>query len=86
MSVSRIAVARAFGVALKQARHDAAISQEELAGRTNHGQNYVSMMESGNRQPTVVVIVDLERALGLPPGELIRRTVSSLELTRRKLR
>lgn len=82
MGAKRDQVARAFGSALREARVAADVTQEELAARSKvTGQNYVSMIEAGHYQPTVVYILAFEKALSLAPGELLRRTSLILDAT-----
>lgn len=74
MAVKRSRVGKAFGIALREAREGAKITQEELAGRASYGPNYISLLETANRQPTISAILAIEEALLLPPGELVQRT------------
>jgi len=78
MAAKRNRVGNAFGLALAQARAQADISQEELGARAHYGQNYVSQVETGRRQPTISAILAFEAALELPTGELVRRTRENL--------
>jgi transcriptional regulator with XRE-family HTH domain len=68
----------AFGAALRQERAAQHLSQERLAELSNLGAIYVSNVERGLYQPTVGSVLSFERALGLQPGELVRRTGQSL--------
>jgi transcriptional regulator with XRE-family HTH domain len=61
-----------FGARLRQLRTDAALTQEELAARADLGFRYISDIERGVRNPTMVSIVKLAKALGCEPGELFR--------------
>lgn len=76
-------LAKAFGTALKAARHAQGITQEDLAEAADASVTFVSLLENGRRQPALAVIVRIERALTLPPGELVKRTVSLLGVRRR---
>src|SRR3569832_1627048 len=59
----RIQSARAFGRALKAARLERGLSQEDLAERGDFDRTYPSMLEHGRRAPTFFVILQLARAL-----------------------
>src|SRR4051812_33242834 len=59
----RIQSARAFGLALKAARLERGLSQEDLAERGDFDRTYPSMLEHGRRFPTFFVILQLARAL-----------------------
>ena len=53
-------------------RKAAGISQEELAHRARLDRTYVSGVERGVRNPTVLVLQDLAGALGVGPAELLK--------------
>lgn len=59
----RIRSARAFGLALKAARTERGLSQEDLAERVDFDRTCPSMLERGRRSPTFFVILQLARAL-----------------------
>lgn len=82
MAVKRSRVGKAFGIALREAREASQITQEELAGRASYASNYISLLETARRQPTISAIIALEQALALPPGDLVRQTVLSLKQKR----
>lgn len=62
----------AFGEALRKARREASISQEELAARSGLHRTYVSQLERGQKSPSLNVIAGLARSLGVRPHELVR--------------
>jgi DNA-binding XRE family transcriptional regulator len=64
----------AFGLALKSARHAAGLSQESLAFEAELERNYISLLETGQNQPSITTIFKLAKALGLRPSELVDRT------------
>ena len=47
------------------------LSQEDLAGRVALDRTYVSGIERGLRNPTLLVLLRLARALGVPPSRLV---------------
>jgi len=61
----------AFGKVLRQKRKEAGLTQEALALEAGVQRNYVSLIERGINQPTVVVLFKLARALGGQPSQLI---------------
>jgi transcriptional regulator with XRE-family HTH domain len=63
----------ALGVALRDARERAGISQDDLARRSNLHRTYVGGIERGERNPSWQNIVRLSWALSLPPSELVLR-------------
>ncbi len=57
----------AFGRAVRIFRTRAGFSQEELASRTNIHRTYIGGIERGERNPTLIMIHRLARALGISP-------------------
>ena len=74
MAGKRRKVGDAFGTALRAARAQRGWTQEELGAAASYSTVTVSFLENGRRQPTLSAILALEEALGLPAGELVRRT------------
>jgi len=72
----RIQSARAFGLALKAARLERGLSQEDLAERGDFDRTYPSMLEHGRRSPTFFVILQLARALRMEPVVLFAEAVA----------
>lgn len=63
---------RGLGRAVREARAELRISQEELSLRTGVHRNYIGGIERGERNPSVTTIVRLAGALEVPPSELFR--------------
>ena len=57
-------LSRHFGAAVRRHRELMRISQEELAGRAGLDRTYVSGIERGRRNPTLMVLQRLADALG----------------------
>lgn len=60
----------AFGQRLRQIRIARDWSQEELADRVGMDRTYVGGIERGERNPSLVNIVRIALALGVPVGDL----------------
>lgn len=60
------------GENVRQARLARNWTQEELADRSGFSQQYLSGLESGKRNPTVITLYELAQALGVTPIDLIR--------------
>lgn len=58
------------GENVRKLRERSGISQEELGFRSNLDRTYVSGVERGVRNPTVVVLARLAAALGVEPSAL----------------
>lgn len=71
-------VARAFGVVLKLAREEVALTQEQLADRAHLDRTTPGLYERGRRQPTLGTVIDIATALGLEPAALVTMTVERL--------
>lgn len=68
-----------FGLALREVRLDAGLSQEELAFRADVHTNYVSLLERGRKSPTLGVIVRLASALAVSPESLVAKMSKGLQ-------
>jgi transcriptional regulator with XRE-family HTH domain len=66
--------ARLVGRNVKRIRQDTGLTQEELAERSGFSQQYISGLEQGRRNPTIVSIYELATALGVSHMELVRPT------------
>jgi transcriptional regulator with XRE-family HTH domain len=60
-----------FGAALRRVRLAAGLSQEKLGLEAGVQRNFISLIETGQNQPTLATIVKLARALGLKASELV---------------
>lgn len=60
-----------FGIVLKQQRKNIGASQEHIAFQSGLDRSYVSMLERGKRQPSLLTIVHLSKALSISPSTLI---------------
>ena len=70
--------ARAFGRALKEARLQRGLSQEDLAERGDFDRTYPSMLEHGRRSPSFFVILQLARALRMEAVVLFGEAVAQV--------
>ena len=56
---------------LKRIRVERGLTQEELTERSGFSQQYISDMERGRRNPTIVSLWELAQAIGVTPVDLI---------------
>jgi transcriptional regulator with XRE-family HTH domain len=56
---------------VRRVRGELGITQEQLAERSGFSQQYISDLERGRRNPTVVSLFELSQALGTKPVALI---------------
>ncbi len=69
----------AFGRVLREYRAKVALSQEDLALEAGVDRTFVSLLERGQRQPTLTTLFRLAKVLGVSPATLVSRTASELE-------
>lgn len=62
---------RLLGRNAKKARIDAGLTQEQLSERSGFSQQYISDLERGLRNPTIVSLYELALALSTTPVALI---------------
>lgn len=62
---------RVVGENVRRLRLTAGLSQEELAERSGFSQQYLSDLERGRRNPTVVTVFELAQALESTPAVLV---------------
>ena len=67
----RVAVDPRFGARLRELRRQRQLSLRELAERAHQGTSYIGELETGQKQPTVDVAANLDRALAAN-GKLAR--------------
>lgn len=61
----------AFGLVLRRLRKKAGLSQEALGFASELQRNYISLLELGQHQPTLLVLFKLSHALGKSAAELV---------------
>lgn len=61
-----------FGTVLREIRRNAGMTQEGLGLQANLQRKYISSIELGEKQPTLLTIFKLASALNISPSELIR--------------
>lgn len=70
---------RAFGKVLREYRSKADLSQEDLALEAGIDRTFVSLLERGQRQPTLTTLFRLAKVLEVSPATLVSRTFAELE-------
>lgn len=64
-------IERAFGEVIREARKSSHLSQEELAHLSGLDRSYISLLECGHKQPTLLTIFELAKALKTSPSSII---------------
>jgi transcriptional regulator with XRE-family HTH domain len=65
------------GENVRRCREAAGLSQEELAARMGVEQGYISRLEAGNRNPTIVTVWHAAQALGVGAATLFENVPAS---------
>ncbi len=60
------------GSNVKRVRQEKGLTQEQLADLSGFSQQYISGLEQGRRNPTIVTLYELALALGVSHLELVR--------------
>jgi transcriptional regulator with XRE-family HTH domain len=63
---------RLVGRNLARIRNDKGLTQEALAERPGFSQQYLSGLEQGRRNPTIVTVYEIAQALGVDHLDLLR--------------
>lgn len=69
----------AFGKVLKDIRNQKGLSQERLALKCNLDRTFISLLERGQRQPSLTSILLISESLGVPATELIALTMDLID-------
>jgi transcriptional regulator with XRE-family HTH domain len=68
---------RLVGKNLRRIREKKGLTQEQFADISGFSQQYLSGLEAGHRNPTVVTVYELAIALGVSHLDLLRPTTKS---------
>lgn len=71
--------AAAFGAVLRELRKQQSLSQEKLAFDSGLDRTYISLMEVGQRSPSLETMLALSRALHIPLANLASLVETRLE-------
>ena len=71
-------VAVAFGRVVRETRKAKGLSQEELAAEAEFDRTYPSLLERGLRTPTLTVIIQLAKVLGVTAAWLVNKTLEEM--------
>ena len=73
-----IMIIKAFSEILRELRVKNKLSQEKLAEYCDLDRTYISLLERGQRQPTITTFFKLAQALNISPAEFIKRIEQQL--------
>jgi transcriptional regulator with XRE-family HTH domain len=66
-----LTIEEAFGEAIRELRKANQISQEKLAEVSNLDRSFISLLECGRKQPSLITIFQLAKALNLPASKIL---------------
>jgi transcriptional regulator with XRE-family HTH domain len=63
---------RLVGRNVRRRREKKGLTQEQFADISGFSQQYISSLERGRRNPTVITLYEISTALGVSPRDLLR--------------
>ncbi len=75
---------KAFGKVLREIRQKHSLSQEDLGLESGYHRTYISLLERGEKSPSLNTIFHLAKTLGVLPSEFLRRTEAQVSQVRRR--
>ena len=72
-------ITQAFGIALRKLRNEKGLTQEELGFESDLRRTFVSTLELGQKQPTLVTIFKLSNGLNIKPSKFLELVETELE-------
>ena len=69
---------RIFGGILQDIRQKQGLSQEDLGFESGYHRTYISLLERGQKNPSLKAIFRLAKALKIKPSEIIKRIEDQL--------
>jgi len=66
-----VTIEEAFGVVIKELRNANKISQEKLAELSNLDRSFISLLECGHKQPSLVTIFQFAKAFNLSASKIL---------------
>ena len=67
---------KSLGLQIAKARRERGFSQEDLAGAAEIDRSFLSEIENGRKNPSVLSLIRIAKALNVRPGHLLDRAVS----------
>jgi len=68
-----LTIEEAFGQAIRELRKANHFSQEKLADISTLDRSFISLLESGKKQPSLITIFQLAKALNSSPSKLLAK-------------
>lgn len=71
----RYELLKAFGAVLQETRRTLGWTQDELAMEAGTDRSFISLLERGFSQPSLLMLVRLSGAAGIAPSDLLERVI-----------
>jgi DNA-binding XRE family transcriptional regulator len=68
---ANLTIEEAFGETIRELRKANQFSQEKLAGVSNLDRSFISLLECGHRQPSLITIFQLAKAINLSASKML---------------
>lgn len=68
-----------FGRVVRELRLTAGISQERLGELAGLQRNYISSLELGQKQPSLLTVFKIAKALDMPADELVTKIIQMMD-------
>ncbi|BAB52150.1 transcriptional regulatory protein [Mesorhizobium japonicum MAFF 303099] len=68
----RMDMRQLVGTNFARLRREKGLTQEQVEARSGYSQQYLSSLERGRRNPTVITLFELSQALGVSHVELVK--------------
>lgn len=72
-------IEEAFGEVIRELRKDYQISQEKLADLSNLDRSFISLLECGHKQPSLITIFQLAKAFKLSASNIMSLVEEKIE-------
>ncbi|HHW41238.1 MAG TPA: helix-turn-helix transcriptional regulator [Syntrophomonadaceae bacterium] len=77
-------ISKVFGQILKEFRTERGFSQERLGFESGYHRTYISLLERGQKSPSLNTIFKLAESLNITPSEMILRVEEELGTSKNK--
>jgi transcriptional regulator with XRE-family HTH domain len=74
-----LTIEEAFGETIRELRKSMRFSQEELAFESGLDRSFISLLECGHQQPSLVTILQLAKALHISASQLIASVEENMQ-------
>lgn len=71
-------IEEAFGEVIREIRREKQISQEKLAEASNLDRSYISLLECGHKQPSLITIFQLAKGFNLSASRILSLVESKI--------